>query len=302
MKHIFIVNPCAGKADNTQPIKEQLEALGDGVEWDLYVTRAKGDATRYVRERCAAAHDGTLRFYACGGDGTLNEVLTGLVGQTDVELAAYPCGSGNDYIKYYGSAADFLDLGRLLQGSAHEVDVMQVNDRYALNVCNFGFDALVCKTMDRVRRWPLLGGRNAYTTGIVRHILTGRSTPVAIRVDGKAFYEGRILLCTLANGRYVGGQYKCAPCSDNADGLMELNLFRPMSILRFARLIDSYADGSYPSVPGVKPFHRYTRATEVEVTSPRPLYLCVDGEVLCGTRFEVRNLTRAIRFVAPKKF
>ena len=188
---------------------------------------------------------------------------------------------------------------RLMRGSVHEVDVMQVGDRYALNVCNFGFDALVCKTMERVRRWPLLGGGNAYTTGILRHIVTGRSTPVDIHVDGKAFYQGRILLCTLANGHYVGGKYKCAPFSNNTDGLLEINLFHPMSIVKFASLIGCYADGSYPTVEEVKPYHHYCRGTEVDISSPRPLYLCVDGEVLCNTRFHVRNLHRVVHFAVP---
>jgi len=310
MKHIFIVNPCAGKEDHSEAIRRQLESIGDGVEWEMYVTCAAGDATRYVQERCAEPHDDTLRFYACGGDGTLNEVLTGLLNAQQTlnsqfsilnsQLAAYPCGSGNDYIKYYGTAADFLDLPRLMNGTVREVDVMRVGDRYSLNVCNFGFDALVCKTMDQVRRWPLLGGTNAYTTGILRHIVTGRSTPVTMRVDGETFYDGRILLCTLANGRYVGGQYKCAPASDNADGMLEINLFRPMSIARFASLIGSYADGTYPSRKGMSRWHRYRRGTEVEIESPRPLYLCVDGEVLCDTRFHIRNLPRAVRFVVPE--
>lgn len=300
MKHIFIVNPCAGKTDSSRTIREHLEGLGHEVDWDIYVTRARGDATRYVRERCSAAGEEQLRFYACGGDGTLNEVLSGLMDCPRAELAAYPCGSGNDYIKYYGTAADFLNLHRLVHGTVHEVDVMQVGDRYALNVCNFGFDALVCKTMERVRRWPLLGGGNAYTTGILRHIVTGRSTPVDIHVDGKAFYQGRILLCTLANGQYVGGKYKCAPYSDNTDGLLEINLFHPMSIVKFASLIGCYADGSYPTVEEVKPYHHYCRGTEVEIESPRLLYLCVDGEVLCDTRFHVRNLARAVRFVVPE--
>ena len=299
MKHIFIVNPCAGKEDSSRAIKEHLESLAGEVAWELYVTSAAGDATRYVNERCRTAGDETLRFYACGGDGTLNEVLSGLVGSPRAELAAYPCGSGNDYIKYYGAAADFLDLPRLINGTAREVDVMRVGNRYSLNVCNFGFDALVCKTMDHVRRWPVLGGSNAYTTGILRHILTGRSTPVKIRVDGEEFYSGRILLCTLANGSYVGGQYKCAPYSDSADGLLEINLFRPMLIVRFARLIGNYADGSYPTVPGIDKVHRYRRGSEVEIESPSPLYLCVDGEVLCGSCFHVQNLARAVRFVVP---
>lgn len=303
MKHIFIVNPHAGKVDHTSVIRQQLEALDTSIQWECYVTQARGDATTYVMQRLSTAGNEDIRFYACGGDGTLNEVLSGImnVGQdTGAQLAAYPCGSGNDYIKYYGTAADYLDLPRLVNGTPHDVDVMQVGDRYSINVCNFGFDALVCKTMENVRRWPLLGGKNAYTTGILRHIITGRSTSVTLRVDGKDYFQGRILLCTLANGRYVGGKYKCAPGSDNADGLLEVNLFRPMGIVKFASLIGCYADGTYPSVESVKPYHNYCRGTEVEISSPRPLYLCVDGEVLCDTHFHVHNLPRAIRFVVPQ--
>lgn len=299
MKHFFIVNPCAGIEDHTLAIREQLESLGDSTDWKLHVTQRAGEATEYVAERCKECHDETIRFYACGGDGTLNEVLTGMMGYANAELAAYPCGSGNDYIKYYGSAEDFLDIKGLIAGEVKEVDVMQVGNRYSLNICNFGFDALVCKTMDKVRRWPLLGGKNAYTTGIVRHILTGRRTQVTMRVDGELFYEGRMLLCTLANGRYVGGKYKCAPYSDNSDGLMEINLIRPMSLLRFAGLINSYSDGTYVTQPGIEKVHRYRRGMNVEIDSPQPLYLCVDGEVLCDRHFNVTILPHAVRFVVP---
>ena len=299
MKHYFIVNPCAGIEDHTLAIREQLDSLGDSVDWEMHVTQRAGEATEYVAKRCKETHDETLRFYACGGDGTLNEVLTGMIGCNNVELAAYPCGSGNDYIKYYGSADDFLDIKRLIDGEARAVDVMQVGKHYSLNICNFGFDALVCKTMDKVRRWPLLGGKNAYTTGIVRHILTGRRTQVSILVDGELFYEGRILLCTLANGRYVGGKYKCAPFSDNRDGLMEINLIRPMSLARFAGLIDSYSDGTYVSQPGIEKVHKYCRGRNVAIDSPKPVYLCVDGEVLCDNHFEVKMLPQAVRFVVP---
>ena len=271
MKHIFVVNPCAGQEDHSNIIRQQLEILGVSIEWEMYITRSAGDATEYVRQRATAPHSETLRFYACGGDGTLNEVLTGMAGCPDTELAAYPCGSGNDYIKYYGQAKEFLDLEKLINGSTCEVDTMRVGNRFALNVCNFGFDALVCKTMDKVRRWPLLGGNNAYTTGILRHIFTGRRTKVTISVNNKPFYDGSILLCTLANGQYVGGKYRCAPHSDNSDGMIEVNLIRPMSLIRFARLIGPYADGTYTSIPGIDKVHHYCRSTAVEINSPSPL-------------------------------
>ena len=155
-----------------------------------------------------------LRFYACGGDGTLNEVVSGMVGYPLSEVTCLPVGSGNDYVKYYGGKDLFLDLQRLVDGDVTEVDVIRVNDSYAVNVCNFGFDAMVCKTMMEVRRKPIIGGRNAYTTGIVKALIKGRRTTCRIRVDDKEVHNGDMLLCTMGNGRYVGGAYQCSPLSE----------------------------------------------------------------------------------------
>ena len=79
MKHIFIINPAAGKENSFDVIKKELEALEHSVDYELYLTQAPGDATAYIHEYCKS-HSGPVRFYACGGDGTLNEVVNGAVG------------------------------------------------------------------------------------------------------------------------------------------------------------------------------------------------------------------------------
>ena len=87
----------------------------------------------------------TAFLYACGGDGTANEVLHGLIGFENASMTCYPCGSGNDYVKYYGGAEKFLDIEALLAGEEHRVDVMRMGHRYAINVINFGFDTAVAR-------------------------------------------------------------------------------------------------------------------------------------------------------------
>ena len=228
MKHIFIVNPCAGKEDSTTAVTQKVEAYAldhPDFDYQIYVTRAPGDATTWTRRWCNDHPGHEARFYACGGDGTLNEVVTGIIGIPNVQVTVHANGSGNDYIKYYASHDDFNDLNRLVEGFPHPVDVMKVNDRYSINVCNFGFDAMVCKIGNDVRRKPIIGGKHSYTTGIIRSIFTSRSNYVRMTVDGQPFYDGHMLLCTLGNGRYNGGNYMCAPLSLNDDGLIEINLF-----------------------------------------------------------------------------
>ena len=300
MKHVFIINPSAGKKDSTDEIRREVGCLDITEDCEIHVTSAAGEATEYVRNLCQANPSEAFRFYACGGDGTINEVVSGIVGLSNAEMTCYPSGSGNDYVKYYGGSDNFLNLQNLVNGTVHNVDVMQINNRYALNVCNFGFDAMVCKTMIQVRRKWLIGGRNAYTTGIIKAIFKGRRTDCRITVDGKPIHDGDMLLCTFGNGRYVGGAYQCSPLSKNDDGLIEVCLFKPMSLLNFIRLIGSYRDGTFIHRPDVLDKMVYLQGRVIDIDSPKPIDLCVDGEMLLDSHFHIEQLPNAIRFVTPK--
>ena len=303
MKHIFVINPCAGKQDSTTIITQKVEAYASAhpdFNYQIYVTRSTGDATRWTRQWCADHPNHPVRFYACGGDGTLNEVVTGIIGFPNVQITVHANGSGNDYIKYYDSFEAFSDIARLVEGVPHPVDVMKVNDRYSINVCNFGFDAMVCKIGNDVRRKPIIGGKHSYTTGIIRSIFTSRSNYVRMTVDGEPFYDGHMLLCTLGNGRYNGGNYMCAPLSKNDDGLIEINLFKRMSLFKFASLINEYSQGTHINRPDVQQLMQYRQGTLVEMTSPDPFWLVIDGEMLHTNRYRVQNIKHAVTFVSPR--
>ncbi len=302
MKHIFVVNPCAGKQDSTTIVTQKVEAYASNhpdFDYQIYVTQSPGDATRWTRQWCADHPDHPVRFYACGGDGTLNEVVSGIIGFPNVQVTVHANGSGNDYIKYYATHNDFNDLDRLVEGVPHPVDVMKVNDRYSINVCNFGFDAMVCKIGNDVRRKPIIGGKHSYTTGIIRSIFTSRSNYVRMTVDGEPFYDGYMLLCTLGNGRYNGGNYMCAPLSKNDDGLIEINLFKRMSLFKFASLINEYSQGTHINRPDVQKLMHYRQGTLVEMASPDPFWLVIDGEMLHSNHYRVQNIKHAVTFVSP---
>ncbi len=302
MKHIFVVNPCAGKQDSTTIVTQKVEAYASNhpdFDYQIYVTQSPGDATRWTRQWCADHPDHPVRFYACGGDGTLNEVVSGIIGFPNVQVTVHANGSGNDYIKYYATHNDFNDLDRLVEGVPHPVDVMKVNDRYSINVCNFGFDAMVCKIGNDVRRKPIIGGKHSYTTGIIRSIFTSRSNYVRMTVDGEPFYDGYMLLCTLGNGRYNGGNYMCAPLSKNDDGLIEINLFKRMSLFKFASLINEYSQGTHINRPDVQKLMHYRQGTLVEMASPDPFWLVIDGEILHSNHYRVQNIKHAVTFVSP---
>lgn len=309
MKHIFIVNPAASTKDATPMVKEQLQSLPPSVDSEIYCTQAPGDATAFVDQWCNDHPETPVCFYACGGDGTLNEVVSGIVHHPQANLSCYPSGSGNDYVKYYRSIGlernDFLDLNRLTQGVTHEVDLLKIthNDTdkvyYSLNICNFGFDAKVAYTMNHIKKKPIIGGRNAYTSGIIEALFTARRNNVRIIADGKEFHNGPMLLCTLANGQYVGGGYRCAPLSKNDDGLIDLNLIQCVSTLQLARVIGPYKKGTYLTHPYAQKIHSSIQCQQVEVSNSQPFFLCIDGEILTGKSFTIEILPHQIRFVTP---
>ena len=301
MKHILIINPTAGPKNAAERIRKEASLLSEKYDIELYETKAVGDATAFVRSYTDTHPGEALRFYACGGDGTLGEVVTGAYGKENVSISAYPCGSGNDFVKYYGGAAAFLSLEALFTAEEREIDLITDGERYAINVANFGFDYFVCRHMEKLRRRRGFGGKRAYYGGIVHALFTAMKNRASVTVDGTPIGKEKMLLCTVANGSYIGGSFKCAPYTDNEDGLLEVCLVDAVSALKFIRLIGKYKRGEHLEHPATKRIIHYVRAREVSVTSPDERFgYCMDGEQIASQSFTLRILPKAIRFAVPK--
>ncbi len=301
MKHIFIYNPIAGKNSTNaiNDLRQKLSSKAGALDYEFYPTIGPGDATRYVRFVCEANPTRSLRFYACGGDGTANEVLQGIVGHPNAAMTCFPCGSGNDYVKYYGGADRFRDIEALLGGTEVPVDIMRVDDRYSLNVVNFGFDTDVARTMNRVRKKKVIGGKHAYTTGILHALFTAMKNKCTVYVDGERINDGECLLCTVANGRYVGGSFCCAPHSLNDDGLLEVCFVKPLSRATFVQLITPYKEGKHLDDPKFEKYIVYRQAKKVKVEAGPGFALTLDGEIVERTECTIEICPHAIRFVVP---
>lgn len=299
MKHIFIVNPTAGIKNSLSDIEQKLQNRPD-IDYEIYVTKSKGDATRYVAEKCKSDSEDMV-FYSCGGDGTLNEVASGMVGYPNAILAIYPSGSGNDYVKYYGDKSAFLDIDNLIAGQETRIDLIQVGDRYAVNACHFGLDSAVAKKMSEVKPKKIIGGKNAYNTAVLYALFTALKTKCRVIGDGEALSGDKILICTCVNGKYVGGSYKCAPRSVNNDGYMEVCCIKPISIFKFLKFMKLYKTGEYLDREEIKDCITYKRCKKVEIVGGQKNFIIsLDGEVVSGDSFEVSVVKEALRFIVPK--
>ncbi len=304
MRHLFVVNTYAGKNSAATTITAALEKLTDDVAYTVHYTEQKGEAIAFVRAFCAEHTEEAVRVYACGGDGTVHEVANGIVGFKNASMTVYPCGSGNDYVKYYGDKARFLDMDALLDATAAPIDLIRINnERYAINACHFGFDSAVAELMGKIRHKKIIGGRRAYPVSVAKALLTSMKTGCTVKADGEVLNpNGELLLCTVANGQYVGGSYRCAPHSRNDDGFLEVCLVKPVSRLKFLTLMNVYKEGKHLEDPRFQKFIVYRRAKCVEIEAESPDFPCsLDGEVIYGQHIRAEVEERTVQFAVPKE-
>ncbi len=145
MRHLFIINPVSGKHQDVNALSAKIRecCTKNMLDFDIYITKAPLAATEMLKKTAASGEQ--LRAYACGGDGTLNEVVNGAVGYSNVEVTHYPCGTGNDFIRTFGTRDTelFRHLDALVGGKPLPIDLIECNGRYGINICSVGIDARV---------------------------------------------------------------------------------------------------------------------------------------------------------------
>lgn len=301
MKHIFIVNNDAGEKSCLDIVKEGIARCEETVDYEIYTPHSPEESIGFIRSYLETHKEEDVRFYACGGDGTINKVATGIVGFPNASMTALPFGTGNDYVKYYGTSDTFKDICSMINGDEKLVDIMKVNEKYALNSTHFGLDSVVAKAMNKLRRNVLFGKKRAYPFAVVWGFITGMRNKCTVYADGEQLNTDDILLCTVSNGKYVGGSYFNAPNSLNDDGLLEVCLVKPVSRLRFLGLIKYYVAGTHLNNPKFKDIVVYRQAKKVRIEAPEGFCVSIDGEIYGSTHIEIENMARQIRFVVPSQ-
>jgi len=297
MKYIYIIN---GRADKVPKYKELFEQLKQCPHsYDIYTTLGEGDATRYVRVYCDLHPSEEVCFVACGGDGIVNEVASGIVGFQDKQMAIlFIGGSTADFLECY-PGRDFRNVKAMLEGTTQSVDIIKVNDSYSINVCNFGFDSTVAsRANDLIAKG--MEGHKAFRRGVAYALLTSRFNRIRVVVDGQPIKHRLLLLCTLSNGVQVGGEFRCAPNAKNDDGLIEVCYLRTMSLLRFLFTLNSYRKGEHLTHKFFKHKVIYRQAREVVVSSKDLIDISLDGEIIPGSIFNIKILPKAISLRLPQ--
>ena len=299
MRHIFIINPTAGKKDCTarlMAMAKNMEAK-HGVSVECILTARPGHATETARTIAQTGEN--VRFYVCGGDGTINEVANGIAGIATAAMTCIPVGTGNDFLKNFGDMAPlFADAENLWGGPQFALDAIDCNGRLALTIACSGFDAQVAEDVHTYGKSPMLGGQGSYIASLaVNFILRGLDHRWTVTIDGRAI-SGSFALAAVCNGRHYGGGFTPIPQAKMNDGVLNVLLMDKISRAAFLRFVGNYKNGEHEK------FQRYIQlaaAKEVVIESRggEDIITCLDGEIVRNKRVVMRLSEKKVNVFGP---
>ena len=296
MRHLFIINPAAGSHNQTESYRKKIAEVCEkrGLDYSIRVSGAPGRCRKIARE--AAETGKEYRLYACGGDGTLNEVVSGAAGFPNVAVTVFSGGSGNDFARMFSEPEAFKDLERLLDAEETEFDLIKCNDDYSLNICSVGLDARIGHDVANYKRIPLLSGFRAYAVSTVVNVVKGIHEHYIVEVDGERI-DGRFTLICACNGRFYGGGFCPVPQADPTDGKLEVLLVRDVSRLKVAQVVGAYKNGKYADLPNLI---RHITTDKIKIICDKETGINLDGEKRDATEIEMSVAKEKLRFFIPK--
>ena len=296
LHHLFIINPAAGSRNRTNEYSEVIHKVcrARKLDYEIRVSTAPGECKRIAREAAQTGRE--LRIYACGGDGTLNEVVCGVAGYDNAAVTVFSGGSGNDFAKLFDDPKAFFDLNRLMDADEVTFDLIRCNDDYSLNICSVGLDARIANDVANYKRLPLLHGFRAYAASAVVNVVRGISEHYVVEVNGETVDDEFTFVCA-CNGRYYGGGFNPIPDADPTDGILDILLVKKVTRSQVPGLIGKYKDGRYKELSHVA---RHIQADSIRIHCDQPVPVNLDGEMRMAQTVELSIAKEKLRFFYPR--
>ncbi len=296
MRYIFIINPAAGKGKIQKDIYNKIKACFPKREENsaVYFTEFKGEAVNIAKNE--AKKGGEIKIFACGGEGTVFEVLNGIIGFENASIGVIPCGSANDFLKFFKSSAPFSDLAAQIKGKSVKIDAIKANDFYCLNGCSIGMDAVVARDMQIYKRLPLVTGPLAYNLAIVKTFLGKIGISAKISLDGKKSFFSNCLFAVAANAPFYGGGYMAAPKADPFDGQLDFTLVEKISKLKIPNFLNKYKKGKHAEFD----YCVLKTCRTMEFSSEKPVPVNLDGEISEISKMKFEIAPKAVNFILPE--
>lgn len=297
MTHLFIINPAAGSRDRQEQYKKEIERVCKprGLDYEIRVSQAPGQCREIAAQ--AARSGKPVRIYACGGDGTLNEIVCGVAGCPNVAVTTYAGGSGNDFIRMFSQPEAFRDLEKLLDCQESQFNLIRCNQDYALNICSVGLDARIAADVAGYKRFPMFSGFRAYLVSALINTIKGIWQPYTASFEKETVQKDFTLICA-CNGRFYGGGFNPVPEADPTDGLLDVLLVRKVHRLEIPAVIGKYKNGCYAQLPDLV---RHFRTDHITIHCDKPTPINLDGELRTAQVVDMSIAKEKVRFFYPKE-
>jgi diacylglycerol kinase (ATP) len=300
LKAELIVNLTAGGGKPHKHLNTVLKYLKEnGLNFKVCTTSHQGEAVELSQK---AADNGAELIVSVGGDGTVNEIVNGIMkSKNDPPLGIIPLGWANDFIKSTNIPSDIIESCKILiKGKTKKIDIGVINNQiYFANICGVGFDAEVAQLANRMKsKHPNLHILSAfiYVFATVKKLLSPFSCHnVKIKFDGQEIHS-KILFIAIGNGKFYGGRFKITPEAILDDGLLEVCVVEEMGRLKYLMSIPKVFKGAHESIKGIN----FYRAKEVVIQSSEPILAQVSGEVIEGQKeFTITLLPKRLKLIVP---
>lgn len=299
MKHLFIVNPAARQGGRTTfvttLIRQTMERKGE--DYEIYITQAPMDAVQKIEREAASCGD--LRVYACGGDGTINECAGACAQKPNVSMACFPCGTGNDFVKLFGDEQEkFKNFAALVDGEVSPLDIIQVNDRYALNITSVGLDSRVGVGVHEFDKLPVIGkGKNAYIVSALVNFCRKVTDELTVDLNGQTIHGEMTAVC-VCNGTWYGGSFNPVPEARPDDGVLDVLIVQGMKRAQLPLMFLKYGAGKYKEM---SKYITHYRTDTLRIRSAEPFLVNLDGEGYTTNDAEIRLIPGGLRFLHPAR-
>lgn len=300
METELIINQAAGGGKPKKYISE-IKKYFDSInfKYRLSWTPSSGSAPDMARQ---AAQRGAKTVVSVGGDGTINEIINGIMqSKKQTALGIIPAGWANDFIKSTTIPRDLLEACKIIPDKKIKlIDVGLLNGQtYFANVCGIGFDADIAALANKMKtkhpNWKTLSAY-VYVFATIQKLLSPIPFFQArISLDGQTI-EGEMLLVAIANGRIEGGKFNIAPMAEIDDGLLDICIIRKMNRLRCLYLLPKAIKGTHHEILEVS----FYKSREILIETDKPVNAQVAGELLPAEKnYHIEILPQKLSLIVP---
>lgn len=298
MVHVFIINPETGRDDFGENLRRLLGLTN--ITYYVFDTRYEGEEKELVKRVINLFEEEDIRIYSCGGSGTIRNIIDGLEHPEKVELAFYPNGMTNDFLRCFGDDAEkFTSLDDLIEGEVVDIDYISTNVGKGLNTVSLGVDADAIRAINVLRSWSIFSNKIPYILGMLHSLIHLKNKDYVIEIDGIElkssfseiiFYNG----CMLAGRLWLTNNPKLADGEAEYGVIMQKSKIKLLRTLRQA--VRSDLKSAYSNL-----FHGTCKKMVIRRNDNMPFIASFDGELVqVPDTLEITINNKGLRFVLPK--